>query len=72
MDAKPDRDRDELRAILANLGREIRHPLDSLRGGIGNLLDDPDRPITDAERAQARTMLALCDDLDHMTRGCLG
>jgi len=72
MDAQPDRDRDDLRAILANLGREIRHPLESLRGGIGELLADPDRPISDAERTQARTMLALCDDLDRLTRGCLG
>jgi len=72
MDAKSDRDRDDLRPILANLGREIRQPLESLRGGIAGLIADPDRPITDAERAQARTMLALCDDLDRLTRGCLG
>ena len=57
--------------ILAGLSGEIRRPLEVLRGGIDRLLDDPSRPISDAERAQARTMLGLCDDLDRLTRECL-
>jgi len=62
----------QLRSILANLCREICRPLDSLRLGIGRFLDEPDLPITDAERAQAQTMLSLCDDLGLMTRERLG
>jgi len=62
----------DLGAILANLGREICQPLESLREEIGALLGDPSRPITDAERGQAETMLRLCDDLGRLTRDCLG
>jgi len=58
----------QLRAILANLGLEICRPLDSLRDGIGQFLDNPDKPISEAERAQAETMLTLCDDLGLLTR----
>ncbi len=61
----------QLRDILANIGREICRPIDSLRGGIVRLLDDPDRPLTDVEQAHARTMLAICDELGLMTRDCL-
>lgn len=57
--------------ILARLSVEICRPLESLRGGIDRLLDDPSRPITEAERVQARTMLGLCDDLGRLTRECL-
>ena len=72
MDAESDPDQTALRSILANLGREIRNPLDSLRGEIGVLLDDPTRLTTEAERKQAQSMLALCDDLGRLTRECLG
>ncbi len=58
----------QLRSILANLGLEICRPLESLRGGIGRFLDDPDRPASEAERVQAETMLTLCDDLGRLTR----
>jgi len=57
--------------ILAGLSGEIRRPLELLRGGIDRMLTDPSRRITDAERAQARTMLGLCDDLGRITRECL-
>ena len=57
----------QLRPILANLSREIRRPLESLRDEIDRLLGNSGRPTSDAERAQARTMLALCDDLDRLT-----
>jgi hypothetical protein len=67
----PVRDRAVLGPILARLGGEIRRPLQKLRGGIDRLLDDPSRPITEAERVQARTMLGLCDDLDRLTRECM-
>jgi signal transduction histidine kinase len=72
MDAPSDPDPIVLQSILENLGREIRGPLDSLRGEIGGLLDDPTRPITEAERKQAQTLLTLCDDLGRLTRECLG
>ena len=62
----------QLRSILANLSREITRPLDSLRMGIGRFLDEPDRTLSEAERAQAQTMLALCDDLGLLTRERLG
>ena len=71
-EAESDRDQADLRSILASLGREICQPLDSLRAGIGRLLAEPSRPITEAERGQARTMLTLCDDLGRLTRECLG
>ena len=61
----------EFGSILAGLSEEICRPLESLRGGIDRLLADPSRPITEAERVQARTMLGLCDDLDKLTRECL-
>jgi hypothetical protein len=57
--------------ILARLSGEIRHPLELLRGGIDRLLGDSSRSITEAERAQAQTMLGLCEDLDRLTRECL-
>ncbi len=72
MDAELDADSAILGSILANLGREIRGPLNSLRGEIDGLLGDPSLPITEAERKQAQTMLALCDDLGRLTRECLG
>ncbi|WP_435005242.1 hypothetical protein P12x_003137 [Tundrisphaera lichenicola] len=62
----------QLRPILANLSREICRPLDSLRDGLERFLEGADRPISDAERAQARTMLSLCDDLGLLTRERLG
>jgi hypothetical protein len=61
----------ELAPILAGLSGEICRPLELLRSGIDRLLDDPTRPITEAERVQARTMLGLCDDLGRLTRECL-
>jgi hypothetical protein len=54
--------------ILAGLSGEICCPLELLRGGIDQLLTDPSRRITDAERIQARTMLGLCEDLGRLTR----
>ncbi len=68
----PDPDQPALDSILANLGREICRPLDSLRLGLGHLLDDPNRPISELERAQVQTMLTLCEDLDRLTREQLG
>jgi signal transduction histidine kinase len=62
----------QLRSILANLSQEICRPLDSLRVGIGRFLEESDRPISDAERVQAQTMLTLCDDLGLLTRERLG
>ena len=70
--AGPDRDPALLGAILANLSSEIRRPLSLLRGGIGKILASPADSITDLERSQAETMLSLCDDLDRLTRDCLG
>jgi len=72
MDAESEREGFSLQAILANLSREICQPLDLLQGGIGALLGDPSRPITEAERSQAETMLMLCNDLGRLTRECLG
>jgi hypothetical protein len=72
MDAEAERDRFALPAILANLSREICQPIDLLQGGIGVLLGDPSKPITDAERSQAEIMLMLCNDLGRLTRECLG
>jgi hypothetical protein len=57
--------------VLARLSTEIYRPLESLRCAIDLLIVDPSRPITDAERIQARTMLGLCDDLSRLTRECL-
>jgi signal transduction histidine kinase len=65
-------DQADLRAILANLGREICQPLEALRGRIEALLGARSGPISDAERGQAETMLRLCDDLGRLTRDCLG
>jgi hypothetical protein len=62
----------QLRSILANLSLEICRPLDSLRLGIDRFLNQPGRPVSDAERAQAQTMLTLCDDLGRLTRERLG
>jgi len=62
----------QLRSILANLSREIARPLDSLRVGIGRVLDQADQPLSEAERIQAQTMLTLCDDLGLLTRERLG
>jgi hypothetical protein len=50
---------------------EICRPLESLQCAIDLLIVDPSRPITDAERIQARTMLGLCEDLGRLTRECL-
>ena len=63
-----DRSSSELALILAGLGGEIRRPLESLRRGIDRLFADPSGAISEAERAQATTMLGLCDDLDRLTR----
>ena len=72
MPSASDRTQADLESILANLGREIRRPLDLLRDEIGRMMDAPPRPLTDAEVGQARTMLTLCDDLGRLTRECLG
>ena len=61
-----------LASLLALLADEICRPLDELRGGVGRLVDDPDRSLTEAERGEARTILGLCDDLDRLTRECIG
>jgi hypothetical protein len=61
-----------LRAILTNLGREICQPLDLLRRGISQVIVDRSGRITEIERSQAETMLALCDDLGRLTRESLG
>jgi len=61
-----------LAPIFANLSREIRRPLDALQSGLDGLLNDPDRPASDADRAQATTLLALCEDLRQLTVDCLG
>lgn len=63
--------RPDLAPILAGLSGEIRRPLESLRSGIHQLLGDASRPISDAERVQAQTMLDLCDDLNRLTRECM-
>jgi hypothetical protein len=72
MPDEPDRGHADLGPILAGLGLEICHPLERLRGGLGRLVEEPSRPLTDAERGQAQAMLALCDDLGRLTRECLG
>ena len=72
MPAGPDREQSDLGSILASLSLEICQPLESLRSGIGRLVEEPSRPLTEAERGQAQTMLALCDDLGRLTRECLG
>jgi hypothetical protein len=72
MDGRSESEQAILQAILANISREICQPLDLLQGGIGRLLDDPSRPINDAERGQAVTMLELCKDLGRLTQECLG
>jgi len=53
--------------IFANLGRAILRPLDALQGGLDGLLDDPGWPASDADRTQAATLLALCEDLRQIT-----
>jgi len=70
MDAEPEDA--QLVSILANLSREICRPLDSLQDGVRRFLDQPDRPVSDGERVQARTMLELCDDLALLTHERLG
>ena len=72
MPPEPDCTPADLGSILANLSLEICHPLELLRGGLGRLVEEPSRPLTDGERAQAQAMLALCDDLGRLTRECLG
>ena len=72
MDGRSESEQAILQAILANISREICQPLDLLQGGIGQLLDDPTRPINDAERGQAVAMLEICKDLGQLTRECLG
>jgi len=62
----------QLAAILANLSREIRRPLDSLQQGLSRFLDEPGRTMSDVERNQAQTMLTLCEDLGLLTRERLG
>ncbi len=61
----------DLEPILTLLVGEICRPLDALKGGVGRLVDDPDRSLTEAERGQARTIFGLCDDLDRLTRECV-
>lgn len=61
----------DLEPILAGLSGEICRALESLRSGIDRLVVDPSKPISEAERVQARTMLGLCEDLDRLTRECL-
>ncbi len=70
MDAGPDADL--LDAILANLGREVRRPLDQLQAALDRLLDDAADPSSEAERAHARTMIQLCEDLRRLTAETLG
>jgi len=62
----------QLRSILINLSEEICRPLGTLRDGIGRFLEETDRPISEAERVQAQTMMTLCDDLGRLTRERLG
>ena len=62
----------ELSAITALFGREIRRPIGSLRANLARILDDPDHPPTDAERAHVATMLGICEDLDRLTVEALG
>lgn len=70
--APTSRDLALLPAILINLSQEIRRPLCQLRDRIGSLVEEPSGAITDQERSQAETMLALCDDLDRLTLDYLG
>lgn len=57
--------------ILARLSGEICRPLERLRDGIDRLIGDETRLTSDADRAQARAMLGLCDELGRLTRDCL-
>ncbi len=72
-ECNPAVDREPIRVILANLSGEICRPLETLQNQIVWLLDDSTEPaLTEAERAQASTMLTLCDEIDRLTRECLG
>ncbi len=61
-------DTDELRAILANLSRELCRPLMSLRAGFDLLLAEANTSVTTSQRGHVRTMTGLCDDLLRLTR----
>ena len=61
-----------IREVSSLLSREICRPIDSLRANLVRLLDDPVHPPSEVERTHAATMLALCDDLERLTRDHLG
>jgi hypothetical protein len=71
-DGGPGREADGLVAILSNLSREISLPLGLLRAGIGQIIDAGPEVVSEAERSQAQTLLMVCDDLERLTRECLG
>lgn len=65
-------DASRLQAISAMLSREICRPIDSLQANLLQLLEDPAKLHSEAERSHASTMLDLCDELRRLTHGCLG
>ncbi len=64
-------DHPALAAILANVGAEIRGPLGGLRDALGRIVEEPEAKVPSRRRAHALTMIALCEELDRLTRDTL-
>jgi len=64
-------DHDELRAILSNLSHELSRPLVSLRAGFDLLLTNAAWSISPEQRGHVQTMVAMCDNLLHLTQSYL-
>jgi signal transduction histidine kinase len=60
MDPTRSEERDEL---LAELGRELRHPLDAFRASIEATLEDPQGDFDETQRTYLQSLGSLCDEL---------
>lgn len=64
-------DRKELHTLLCSLSHELCRPLASLRSGFDLLIADGPDAISPQQMSHVTTMMGLCDELLHLTRGYL-
>jgi signal transduction histidine kinase len=64
-------DRKELHTLLCSLSHELCRPLASLRTGFDLLIADAPGAISPRQMGHVTTMMGLCDELLHLTRGYL-
>lgn len=64
-------DQQALHGLLCDLGRELCHPLASLRSGFDSLLGEAPKPIPPEHQSHVATITGLCDDLLRLAQGYL-